>query len=102
VYFLVVITDAGRPDSSMPDHEPFVDLLIERRQVLLGGRLVTQSPGSPAIAAYVLRCESLAEAERLAAADPLVEIGGASSTVTQWDLVALDLRAVESGTAVLD
>jgi uncharacterized protein YciI len=100
VYFLVLLTDAGPSDASRPDHEPFVDALIERHQVLLGGRLIAGSIGGP-LAAYVLRCGSLIEAERLASTDPLVSDGHAVPIVTEWELVALDLQAVEDGLALL-
>jgi uncharacterized protein YciI len=100
VYFLVLLTEAGPSEASRPDHEPFVDALIERHQILLGGRLTASSVGSP-IAAYVLRCESLIEAERLAAADPLVSQGCAMPIVAEWELVALDLLAIEDTLALL-
>jgi uncharacterized protein YciI len=100
VYFLVTLTDAGPSEASRPDHEPFIDSLIERHQVLLGGRLTRPSVLAPA-AAYVLRCGSLVEAEQLAAADPLVSQGLAAPTVTEWELVAIDLLAVEAGLALL-
>jgi hypothetical protein len=54
------------------------------------------------MAAYVLRCAALAEAEQLAATDPLVTAGVAIPVVTHWDLVGLDLRAAEAGLNVLD
>jgi uncharacterized protein YciI len=101
VYFLVTLTDSGLPHERMPDHEPFIDSLIESHRVLLGGRL-KQSSDTDQLAAYVLRCETLLDAERLVATDPLVTHGVAKPLITGWDLVALDLRAVESGLVVID
>jgi uncharacterized protein YciI len=100
VYFLVTLTNSGSSGASRPDHEPFIDSLIKRHQVLLGGRLTAPSGPTP-VAAYVLRCGSLIEAEGLAAADPLVSQGAAVPTVTEWELVALDLLAVDDGLALL-
>jgi hypothetical protein len=101
VYFLVMLTDAGSSEGSgpRPDHEGFIDSLIEGHQVLLGGRLTAPSASSP-VAAYVLRCGSLIEAERLAATDPLVTHGLAVAVVTGWEVVAVDLQAVEDGLAL--
>ena len=42
-----------------PEHEPFIDSLIEREMVLLGGPL----EGASSVG-YVLRCGSLADARR--------------------------------------
>jgi uncharacterized protein YciI len=100
VYFLVILTDAGLPHRSMPDHEPFIDSLIGDHRVLQGGPLRTSSE-STLMAAYVLRCETLADAQQLVATDPMVADGVAKATVTHWDLVALDLGAIESGLVVL-
>jgi len=103
MYFLVTLTSTGSAPASRPDHEPFIDSLIAGHEVLLGGRLTSRSstPASSPIAAYVLRCESFIEAERLASSDPLVTDGVAVPTVAHWGLVALDLSAVESDIAVL-
>ncbi|WP_344688146.1 hypothetical protein [Blastococcus jejuensis] len=87
----VFVQLAERPDfrGEPPEHEPFVDSLVERQLVLLGGSL-----GSDA-AAYVLRCDSLAAARAVVAEDPLVSSGAMTATVTAWDLVGVDLRLVE-------
>jgi uncharacterized protein YciI len=101
VYFLVVLTRTDSPSRGRPDHEPFIDSLIDDHRVLLGGRLDASTPLAP-MAAYVLRCESVGEAERLAATDPLVTSGAAVAVVSRWDLVALDLGAAEEGLLVLE
>jgi uncharacterized protein YciI len=89
VYFLVLLTDRADAPAQPPDHEPFVDSLVERGLVLLGG------PLEPGGAAYVLRCGSLAEARAVVAEDPLVTSGAVTATVAPWDLVGIDPRLVD-------
>jgi hypothetical protein len=84
-YYLVWLRPTGRP---APDHEPFVDSLIERDAILLGGPV-------GGAAAYVLRCAEKAEADRIVATDPLVTSGAATATVTEWQLVGVNLRAID-------
>jgi uncharacterized protein YciI len=91
MYVLVLLTE--RPDAvgPVPDHEPFIDLLIERELVMLGG----PAEGGEAAAAYVLRCDSLAEAHEVVAADPLVRSGAMTASVSRWDLVGIDPRLID-------
>jgi hypothetical protein len=77
-----------------PDHEPFVDSLVERNLVLLGGEL--EPPLLDADGAYVLTCGSLEEARRLAADDPLVSSGSARAGVVAWQLVGINPDAIDA------
>jgi uncharacterized protein YciI len=97
VYFLVLMS--GDPAVDVPEHEPFVDSLIERGLVLLGGPVGEGALGAASVA-YVLRCSSLAEARAVVDEDPLVRSGSVTATVAPWDLVGIDLRLVDSDLAL--
>jgi uncharacterized protein YciI len=75
-------------------HEAFVDSLIERHLVLLGGGLA--DPVSDLHAAYVLRAPSLAAARALAADDPYFAHAVFEPVAVEWKLVGVDLGAVDS------
>jgi YCII-related domain len=91
-YFLVVLQPvAGAVEP--PDHEPFVDSLVARNLVLLGG--VLEPPLGGADGAYVLSCASIDEARRLAAEDPLVSSGSTRADVVEWQLVGINPEAVD-------
>jgi uncharacterized protein YciI len=92
VYFLVLLQESGSADDVA--HEPFIDSLVERNLVLLGGDFDEEAfPG--VTAAYVLRCGDLAEAEAVVATDPLVASGACEATVVGWDLVGVNLNAID-------
>jgi hypothetical protein len=94
VYVLVVLTERPDVDGPPPEHEPFVDSLIERGLVLLGGTL------GDVDAAYVLRCDTLDEARAVVAEDPLVSSGAFTPSIAPWDLVGVDLRLVDADLAI--
>ena len=91
-YFLVLLQPVAGAGTS-PDHEPFVDWLLARNLVLLGGEL--EPPSSGVDAAYVLSCASLDEARDLVARDPLVSSGCMLADVVEWQLVGVNPTAVE-------
>jgi uncharacterized protein YciI len=92
-YYLVLLREV-QAMSDWPDHEPFIDSLMERNAVLLGGPF--DLPPLPGVsAAYVLRCTTLDEARALVAVDPLVTSGAAQAIITRWDLVGIDLGAID-------
>jgi hypothetical protein len=99
VYFLVLLHEpASMPDIEV-DHESFVDSLVKRNVILLGGSLPASS--EPGIwAAYVLSCASHGDAQAIVASDPLVIHGLAVPTVTTWDLVAINTAAIASELAI--
>jgi uncharacterized protein YciI len=96
-YFLVLLQPvAGAADP--PEHEPFTDSLVARNLVLLGGGFEPQLHGSDA--AYVLRCDTLADARQLVAEDPLVASGSYRGEVFEWQLVGVNPDAIEPSLVV--
>ena len=72
MYVLVILKD-GRNAEAKPlhaaAHETFISSLIKRNVVLLGGAFADAV--DDAFAAYLLRCDDVDEARRIAAEDPL-------------------------------
>jgi uncharacterized protein YciI len=99
MYFLVTLR--ARPDGAgaPEDHEQFVDSLIARNVILLGGRFSTPLDRDVSLA-YVLRCDSQQAAEAIVNADPLVRSGRADPTITNWILVAINTAAIDDGLVV--
>jgi hypothetical protein len=92
-YFVVLLQPvAGGPDP--PEHDPFVDSLLARNLVLLGGPLALAPAGADA--AYVLRCGSLSEAREIVADDPLVTSGSRRAEVVEWELVGINPEAIDA------
>src|ERR1700722_20782192 len=92
-YFLVLLHEPPDIPSVEVDHESFVDSLIKRNAILLGGPLPA-SPEPGIWAAYVLSCPSRSDAQAIVASDPLVVHGLAIPTITAWDLVAINIAAI--------
>ncbi len=95
-YFLVLLSDEpeGGPEHAVASaHERFIDSLIERNAVLLGGGFET--PISGCYAAYVLVAEDIATATAVAGDDPLVRDAGVGCDVTEWRLVGIDTAAID-------
>ncbi len=65
----------------LPGHRAFLEDLRERGLLAAHGPFIDQS-GS----AYVLRAESIAEAEAIAATDPLGSSGAAELAVWAWEV----------------
>ena len=95
MYVLVLLTDRGEAPAT---HEAFVDDLVARGVLLLGGPFESPDAGGPH-AAYVLRCEDEAQARALVGADPAVASGPSSADVLPWDLVGINLAAVDPSLA---
>ena len=93
MYVLVTLFKGPRFGVVDADHEPFIDSLIAEHLVLLGGDLVDAEGGVQA--AYVLRCDDLAAAEAIVARDPLVTSGEMRAELSEWQLVGIDLGAVD-------
>ena len=98
MYVLVTLREGPRFGEVDADHEPFIDSLIEHHLVLLGGDLVRAEHGVQA--AYVLHCDDLAAAEAIVARDPLVTSGEMHAELAEWQLVGIDLDAVEPNLTV--
>jgi uncharacterized protein YciI len=96
VYVLVLLQNgknAGEEALHAEAHERFIDGLIERHAVLLGGSFAPAA--GDAGAAYVLRCGGLEEARAAAAEDPLVAHGVVRAECVEWELVGIDPDAID-------
>jgi uncharacterized protein YciI len=80
MHFLVLAlrTPDFDPDI-LPGHRAFLEELRERGRLAAHGPFIDQSGG-----AYVLCAESIAEAEAIAATDPLGRSGAAELAVWGW------------------
>jgi uncharacterized protein len=95
-YFLVALADgpnAGEEQKHADAHVAFIDSLIERGLVFLGGDF--SEPGGGIGAAYLLRCESLEEARSVAAEDPLAKHGVCRQEIAEWHLVGIDPNLID-------
>jgi hypothetical protein len=93
VYVLVTLLEGPTFGEVDVDHEPFIDSLVTNHLVLLGGDLVGAE--QDVRAAYVLRCDDLAAAETIVATDPLVTSDVMRPRLAEWQLVGIDLGAVD-------
>jgi uncharacterized protein YciI len=93
VYVLVTLLEGPKFGEVDVDHEPFIDSLAAEHLVLLGGDLVEAEQGVRA--AYVLHCDDLAAAEAIVTTDPLVTSGVMRPRLAEWQLVGIDLGAVD-------
>jgi uncharacterized protein YciI len=95
-YVLVLLErgpNAGDQDLHQAAHEDFIDSLIDRHAILLGGSFgedVGEASG-----AYVLRCTEVEEARAIAAGDPLVVNGVVRVRCVEWELVGIDAEAID-------
>lgn len=101
MYYLITLAEPDGKVSAEIDHESFIDSLVERQLVLLGGPL-DGDRWPEATAAYVLRCASRQQADDVVATDPLVASGVATATVRHWDLAAIDPRIIDSALVVMN
>jgi uncharacterized protein YciI len=96
VYVLVLLErgpNAAEEHRHQGAHEEFIDSLIERHAILLGGSFAEDV--GDADAAYVLRCDGVEQAQSIAARDPLVVNGIARAVCIEWQLVGIDAEAIE-------
>jgi uncharacterized protein YciI len=95
-YFLVALRD-GPANADEPRHADahveFIDSLIERRLVFLGGDLSEPIDGIGG--AYLLRCDSLEEARAIATDDPYTVHGVCEPEVVEWRLVGIDPTLID-------
>jgi uncharacterized protein YciI len=96
-YFLVVLK-AGPASDEEPKHADarvaFIDSLIERRSVFLGGDFA--EPVDGIAAAYLLRCDSIEEAEAIATEDPYAIHHVYATETVEWQLVGIDPELIDS------
>jgi uncharacterized protein YciI len=95
-YVLVILREGEQVEQEhafAAEHEQFIDSLIERNLVLLGGAFA--APVGDANAAYLLRCGSVEEARAIAAEDPYVRGQVASPECVEWELVGINPDAID-------
>lgn len=100
-YVLVILRRGGNADDEplhAEAHERYIDSLIERNLVLLGGGFA-EAVGD-LDAAYVLRCGSLQEARELVATDPYVINDVARPDSVIWELVGINPDAIDAGAVI--
>ena len=96
MHALVLLAPSGTTpadDVLQADHERFIDELDRANTVVTGGSL--RPPSDRLDGAYLLRCESLAEAREVAESDPLVRAGAVRFEVLEWVLVAFNPDAID-------
>jgi uncharacterized protein YciI len=101
VYVLVLMNEVPDAEAAtLPEdaHERYIDSLIARKLVLLGGSFAGRV--GAATAAYVLRCDSIRAAREIAADDPLAAAGAVKLEYVEWQLVGIDPSAIEPSLAV--
>ena len=97
MYAVVLFKLGSRPESAdvRREHEVFIEGLIRRNQILLGG------PWAPAAgpfrAAYLLRCASLEEARAITAGDPVFRDHVYEAEIVAWSLVGINPKAIDAG-----
>jgi hypothetical protein len=95
-YVLVVLRasgNAGDEQHQATAHERFIDSLIRRNLVLLGGGFA--APSYDARAAYLLRCDGVEEARRITSEDPFVAHDVMRPEFLEWELVGINPDAIE-------
>jgi uncharacterized protein YciI len=100
-YVLVILRGSGNIEGDQlhaPAHERFIDSLIKRNVVLLGGAFAESV--DDAYAAYVVRCRGIDEARRIAAEDPLVLHDVVRPTCVEWELVGVNPDAIDASAIV--
>jgi uncharacterized protein YciI len=96
-YFLVVLKAGPAADEEpryADAHVAFIDSLIERRLVFLGGDF--SEPADGISAAYLLRCGSIDEAKAIAAEDPYAIHDVCETETVEWQLVGIDPELIDS------
>ena|SRR2546423_452907 len=95
-YFLVLLdelTTGSTRELGAGDHDLFVDFMLARNVILLGGGFDEKIGDS--YAAYVLVADDGAAALAVAAEDPLMRHGHVSLRVVEWQLVGINRRTID-------
>jgi uncharacterized protein YciI len=82
----------GDIDMYTKGHERFIDSLVRRSLILLGGAI--EGSAAFAHAAYILRSDDLEQARALAADDPFVAHDCVRVEVCKWQLVGINPDAI--------
>jgi uncharacterized protein YciI len=100
-YVLVILRGGANAEGEQahaPAHERFINSLIERNLVLLGGAFARAI--DDVYAAYVLRCSGVEEARAIAAEDPFVVHEVVRPECVDWKLVGINPDAIEASAVV--
>jgi uncharacterized protein YciI len=100
-YILVILRDAANAEDHLMHaaaHERFISSLIKQNLVLLGGSFAETV--DDAAAAYVLHCDGVAEARRIAAKDPFVTHDVVRPECVEWELVGINPEAIDPSAVV--
>jgi uncharacterized protein YciI len=100
-YVLVILRRGGNADGEPAHaaaHEGFIDSLIERNLVLLGGGFAGSF--DDADGAYLLRCSGVEEARRIVATDPYVIHDVVRAECLVWELVGINPDAIDAETVL--
>jgi len=95
--FLHASANAEQEQQHAASHERFIDSLVARNLVLLGGAFA--APIGDAYAAYVLRAD-LDEARQIAAQDPFVVDDVLRAELVQWELVGINPEAIDPSAVI--
>ena len=101
VYVLVILKEGRNADAKplhAAAHEAFISSLIKRNVVLLGGAF----PGAVenAFAGYLLRCDEVDDARRIASEDPFAVNHVASPKCVAWELVGINPEAIDRSAVI--
>ena len=92
-YLVLAMRRPGFDEAVVGPHLAFLDALRDRGQLAMTGGFADRSGG-----AYVLEnVASLAEAQAIAAADPLATTGSSDLTVHEWNVQAWSVRDRSEG-----
>lgn len=101
MYVLVILKDGRNADAEplhAAAHETFISSLIKRNVVLLGGAFADAV--DDAFAAYLLRCDDVDEARRIAAEDPLAVNDVVRPMCVAWELVGVNPDAIDRSAVI--
>ena len=101
VYVLVILKDGWNAEAKplhAAAHETFISSLIKRNVVLLGGAFADAV--DDAFAAYVLRCDDVDEARRIASEDPFAVNHVVSPKCVAWELVGVNPEAIDRSAVI--
>lgn len=79
LYLVTLLRTAQFQRAAIAPHQAFLQQLRQQEQLVLAGPFTDQTGG-----AYLLRVESLAQAQAIAATDPLHTTGSSLLTVYEW------------------
>ena len=101
MYVLVILKDGRNADAEplhSAAHETFISSLIKRNAILLGGAFADAV--DDAFAAYLLRCDDVEEAQRIAAEDPFAVNDVVRPLCVAWELVGVNPDAIDRSAVI--